>query len=285
MQPRSLTKDFRNDDDREPGKNGGSVEVGNDIKAQAQLIAPAPMALRTSLTPPVVTASQTTFCAGTTAILQTNATGNLQWFRDGVAITGAVSAALNAVATGDYQVQVSYCDTTLRSAAVYLDVVQLPRTQILQVGDTLVTDEGIAYQWYLNDQPLEGEVSRTLVPRRNGTYRVEVIRPCGSEQSEPYNYYTTAVAQAPSLSSFEVYPNPYQVATGIHYTLPMAGPVLIEVYNTVGAKVATLVDAMVPAGAHTTAFGAARYRQGGGCYLIRFTYQGATTTRRILEIR
>ncbi|WP_218127059.1 T9SS type A sorting domain-containing protein [Catalinimonas alkaloidigena] len=259
--------------------------AGNDIKAQAQLVAPASLDLKKTFSVPTVVSSNTTICAGTTALLTAQGKGSFQWFRNGVAIEGATAAELIAETTGDYAVQASLCDTSLRSTSVHLDVVEPQAGAITQLGDTLVADQGLAYQWYLDGQPIAGAMAQTWVPTANGVYNVEVTSLCGTTQSEPYDYYTTPVAETPAAFRFEVYPNPYQVATSIHYQLPKAGPVLIEVYNATGVKVATLVDKALPAGAHTTDFGAAAYGQGSGYYLIRFTYEGATATYRALEIR
>jgi hypothetical protein len=47
------------------------------------------------------------------------------------------------------------------------------------------------------------------------------------------------------------YPNPFNPATRISYTLAASGHVRLEVFNTLGRRVVTLVDEHRPAGAHT----------------------------------
>lgn len=50
------------------------------------------------------------------------------------------------------------------------------------------------------------------------------------------------------------YPNPFQRATTIRYTLPQPGKVRLVVYDLLGREVARLVDREVPAGAHAVRF-------------------------------
>jgi len=46
------------------------------------------------------------------------------------------------------------------------------------------------------------------------------------------------------------YPNPFNPNTTVEYALPVSNQVLIEVYNTLGQKVRTLVDRYVTAGVY-----------------------------------
>ena len=46
------------------------------------------------------------------------------------------------------------------------------------------------------------------------------------------------------------YPNPFNAATNFRFSIPIANRVVIEVYNLIGQKVMTLLDAYLPAGLH-----------------------------------
>ncbi len=54
--------------------------------------------------------------------------------------------------------------------------------------------------------------------------------------------------------SISAYPNPFNPETTIRYTVPARGHVTIAVFDARGALVATLVDAVMPRGAHTQAW-------------------------------
>jgi hypothetical protein len=87
-----------------------------------------------------------------------------------------------------------------------------------------------------------------------------------------YNQRTTTnVAEAMETdiaSHVHVYPNPFNSSTTITYTIPATGHVKIEIFNTLGRKVATLENAVQSAGAHHILFNADGLASGS--YFYRF---------------
>ena len=82
------------------------------------------------------------------------------------------------------------------------------------------------------------------------------------------------------------YPNPFNPATIIPYHVPTAAYVRLEVFNVLGQRVATLVDAERPAGVHTAVWNAtdaAGRAVGAGVYFYRLRSAGQPTlTRRMV---
>ena len=83
------------------------------------------------------------------------------------------------------------------------------------------------------------------------------------------------------------YPNPFNPSTIIPYQLPVAGHVRLEVFNVLGQRLATLVDAERSAGVHTAqwdATDAAGRAVGAGVYIYRLSSGGQTATRRMVLV-
>ena len=87
----------------------------------------------------------------------------------------------------------------------------------------------------------------------------------------PLRAFSTATAVPTDFGLGQNYPNPFNPSTLIPYQLPTAGHVRLEVFNLLGQRVATLVDAERSAGAHTAqwdATDASSRAVGAGVYIF-----------------
>ncbi len=83
------------------------------------------------------------------------------------------------------------------------------------------------------------------------------------------------------------YPNPFNPSTIIPYQLPTAAHVRLEVFNLLGQRLATLVDAEQAAGMHTVqwdATDAAGRAVGAGVYIYRLSVGEQTESRRMVLV-
>lgn len=80
------------------------------------------------------------------------------------------------------------------------------------------------------------------------------------------------------------YPNPFNPSTNIRFDLPKASDVTLEVYNAIGAKVATIVNERKSAGSYTVRFEASHLAS--GMYFYRLTASGKIiSTQKMLLIK
>ncbi|NOQ97944.1 MAG: T9SS type A sorting domain-containing protein [Calditrichae bacterium] len=79
------------------------------------------------------------------------------------------------------------------------------------------------------------------------------------------------------------YPNPFNPSTTIAFDLKQASGVTLEVFNTLGQSVATLVNDKMTAGSHEVTFDASNLAS--GVYLYRLTADELTLTKKMMLMK
>ena len=90
-----------------------------------------------------------------------------------------------------------------------------------------------------------------------------------------------------SFSLGQNYPNPFNPSTIIPYQIPASAHVRLEVFNLLGQRLATLVDEVRPAGAHTAQWDgtdAVGRAVGAGVYIYRLSGGGVMVSRRMVLV-
>jgi hypothetical protein len=94
----------------------------------------------------------------------------------------------------------------------------------------------------------------------------------------------TEISSVPKEYSLsQNYPNPFNPATTIHYTLPEDNRVELSIYNTLGQKVATLVNDHQPAGEYQLQWQPQDISS--GIYIISFTAGDYHQIRKLLFVK
>ncbi len=95
---------------------------------------------------------------------------------------------------------------------------------------------------------------------------------------------TIEVELTPSVFTLEQnFPNPFNPVTVVRYALPVAGNVTLSVYNTLGEKVAELVNGLMPAGNHEAKFDASKLNS--GLYIYEIKAGSFSSSRKMLLIK
>jgi photosystem II stability/assembly factor-like uncharacterized protein len=90
-------------------------------------------------------------------------------------------------------------------------------------------------------------------------------------------------AQPNDYKLMQNYPNPFNPTTTINYSIPEKGNVTLEIYNSLGEKVSTLVDGFKQAGSHQVTFDGADLSS--GTYFYRIRAGSFVETRKMLLIK
>jgi hypothetical protein len=160
-----------------------------------------------------------------------------------------------------------------------------------QNGDTLIYSLSVAPSWLTIDDstgliegiPTPGDLGDTtvtvLVDDGHGgsdsqTYDLHVLPPIGIESSD---------SQGPRRSTLlQNFPNPFHPTTRIRFEIPKSAHVSLTVYNSLGTKVATLVDEELSGGQHETQWNAGDVPT--GVYYYRLKTEVFARTGKMLVI-
>lgn len=85
-------------------------------------------------------------------------------------------------------------------------------------------------------------------------------------------------------NNFRIYPNPLKGNTTIEYSLPAGGKISLDVYNVIGAKIASIVNAFQRSGnyKYNLTSQSSSWLMNSGVYFIELSIDGKTNTRQIV---
>jgi len=191
-------------------------------------------------------------------------------------------------------------------------------------GETFVAGETINIQWHVlisHDQEnwdlyfspdggtswqviqLDMETSQlnyewTVPQLATGQAQIRIIMDnTGQDYTDTSGEFTIQEASAVTGSQaenpltfalFANYPNPFNPLTSISYQLPVVSAVNLTVYNQLGKRIITLVDAKQPAGLYRVLWDGRNHlgrSVASGVYLYRLEAAGFTQVRRMVLLR
>ncbi len=102
-------------------------------------------------------------------------------------------------------------------------------------------------------------------------------------ESEPTSTSKSEEIITKDVALKQNYPNPFNPTTKINYTLYAPKQVVLSVFNSLGQKVATLVNSFKQSGSYSVTWNAAQFSS--GMYFYRLTMPDGTVTRKMLLIK
>ena len=148
--------------------------------------------------------------------------------------------------------------------------------------DTTEFTDPPAY-WNTDSLPLGSMINLTA---DGASAFIAIARAAGTTENT-LEFTLVGVSDSPEFPmSYELaqnYPNPFNPTTEIRFTLPEAGHVVLEVFNTLGQSVGTLVNTRMTAGTHTIPFHAEGL--GSGVYMYRLQTPSVTMSKKMILMR
>jgi len=129
-------------------------------------------------------------------------------------------------------------------------------------------------EWVVFMKVAAGEIKRENAPKQNET--VEKSLPDTTSAANTY---------PESFAMFDNYPNPFNPQTSIRYALPQSGHVLIEIYNVLGQRIATLIVTEMAQGYHVAKWDGRNslgQKVGAGIYLVRMQAGSFAKTQKMM---
>ncbi len=139
--------------------------------------------------------SESDICEGesTTISIENAESGDsYQWLRNGTILDDETSNNLSVNQTGVYSLITTNNNCSATSNGVNLDVHALPTSEISIVGDSIVCEGEIiellasagsdTYQWFKDNEIIDGATENSYSATENGTYQVKVINSYNCEQ-------------------------------------------------------------------------------------------------------
>ncbi len=136
---------------------------------------------------PAIVQSGNVICTNGSVLLVSSITAtNYQWFRNGLAITGATDRSYVATQAGAYRVSIieNPCSSISNEVVLSSSASTAPQNPVVTSSSstvcingsvTLTADvTGVSYQWYYNGIAIPGAVNRILNIASSGSYRVAV---------------------------------------------------------------------------------------------------------------
>lgn len=182
--------------------------------------------------PVISTSEDVSACPGTTVLLTATADGALQW-SDG---TLGSQTSVSPTETTEYTATVVDEYGRQSTETITVNTYPIPETDILQNGEILTAPAGVQWQWYFNNEPLEGATNQVIVTMQEGYYHVVVTNEFGCSSISETVEYTVGIGDL-ETTSFSLWPNPAGDFAVISFATESMAPFAVGFINTLGELV------------------------------------------------
>jgi hypothetical protein len=214
-----------------------------------------------TITPTITAESITTFCQGSSVVLTSSSTLGNQWYKDGVAISGATGNTYTVTTGGNYTVKIPISGNSSVgyevSNSILAVVNPIPSTPVISTGGattfctggstTLSSNASNDNQWYKDGIAINGSTGTSFNANASGNYTTKVtINGCQSVVSNAIVIIVNPLPAQPAAitgnnnvvlaQTLDYSIDPLANATGYNWQLS-GGGVIQSGQNTITAKI------------------------------------------------
>jgi hypothetical protein len=233
-----------------------------------------------------------------------------QWYKDNVAIPGAVSSSLTIDTSGAYSVietSTKGCSNTSYIQSVEFLVPPIITVQVV-FGDSSICAGDSAelyaqslwggpstYQWKQNGVNISGATSEAYFAKAAGVYKCEAFALCGTAISrgititEPCRANAAFKNEEKIISTkddqLKIAPNPFSNSTTISFSISQSQKISVCIFDLTGRLVKTIASAQMQAGIHQITWNAKDENGNavnGGVYFLRIQAGDYSETRKLI---
>ena len=148
-----------------------------------------------------------------------------------------------------------------------------------------------AYVWNLGDGTSLTGYNISHAYQKNKSYTVKLVTTgadgCTSEFDSTINVTVSGINESSySLPGVDIniYPNPFQNSTTIHYKIGFSAPVRIELFDVDGKQLGTILNEKQTAGIYNYDLNASKYDLKPGMYFVRFYINDNLVTKQVVKL-
>jgi uncharacterized protein YxeA len=181
--------------------------------------------------PKITITGNTTFCNGDKVTLTSTESGSYLWSN------GSTTQSIQVSKAGTYSVSVTNqkCSTALNSSTVTVVVNPIPATPTItmEANGGLTSSASDGNQWYFDGVKIDNATQKTINPTKSGNYTVQVVSPCASEISKPYNLVVTSTEET-ILGQVSVSPNPVAGEFKVSFPVEFGKTAMVKIVDMSG---------------------------------------------------
>lgn len=192
-----------------------------------------------------------------------------------------------------YSLQVTDANNCTSTGSVSVAVNSIPLSAFLETQNGLVVtfsdqSSGTITDWLWdfgdgNTSTQQNPVHTYAAPGQYTVCLTASNNGCGQESCIVLTVLV-GIEDALAIQGLQVFPNPYQGATNLQFTMTEAEDVKLEAFDLQGKRIGLVFQGPLNAGTQTLKFSAADFGAAAGVYMLRLSVGDAQATVRVHEV-